>query len=252
MKKALVALTVSALMPLAACGSSGSDDGKVQVLAAFYPWQFVAERVGGDQVDVENLTPPGGEPHDLELKPQQVGAVQDADLVIFETGLQASVDEAVKQADRTDGTVDVAKVVELRTVEEDEHSAEEAEEGHSEEEGHDHEHGEDEHGDEGHDHDHGHDHGGVDPHVWLDPVRMQQVTAAVRDALVKADPDHATTYRVNAKKLDAELGSLDEAFRTGLKECKLRTIVPDDRICQYPRNTSSHHHHPTNLHPRSD
>ncbi|MEH3033760.1 MAG: metal ABC transporter substrate-binding protein [Aeromicrobium erythreum] len=218
MKRSVVALATAALLPLAACGSPGADDGKVKVLAAFYPWQFVAERVGGDDVDVENLTPPGGEPHDLELKPRQVADVQDAEVLIYETGLQASVDEAVKQADRSSGTVDVAKVVPLRTVAEDDHDAEKAEE-------HDHGHEEGDEDGHSHGHDHGHDHGGKDPHVWLDPVRMKTITGAVRDALVKADPDNAASYRANATKLEAELTQLDEDFRTGLKQCKLRTIV---------------------------
>ena len=41
-----------------------------------YPLQFVAERVGGDRVAVTNLTPPGAEPHDLELTPQDVARRQ--------------------------------------------------------------------------------------------------------------------------------------------------------------------------------
>ncbi len=44
--------------------------GKVDVVAAFYPLQFVAERVGGDAVAVTNLAKPGAEPHDLELNPE--------------------------------------------------------------------------------------------------------------------------------------------------------------------------------------
>ena len=35
--------------------------------AAFYPLQYVAERVAGDHAEVDNLTTPGTEPHDLEL-----------------------------------------------------------------------------------------------------------------------------------------------------------------------------------------
>ncbi|MBM3687553.1 MAG: zinc ABC transporter substrate-binding protein, partial [Actinobacteria bacterium] len=44
----------------------------LKVVAAFYPLQFAAEQVGGAAVEVVNLTPPGAEPHDLELTPQDV------------------------------------------------------------------------------------------------------------------------------------------------------------------------------------
>ena len=42
------------------------------MVAAFYPLAWAAERVGGDTVDVRNLTPPGTEPHDLELSARDV------------------------------------------------------------------------------------------------------------------------------------------------------------------------------------
>ncbi len=54
----------------AAPGASGST---VQVVAAFYPLQFVAQRVVGDRASVTNLTQPGAEPHDLEMSPEADG-----------------------------------------------------------------------------------------------------------------------------------------------------------------------------------
>jgi hypothetical protein len=57
---------------LAACGNDGKPagtDGKIDVVAGFYPLQFAAAQVGGDRVSVTNLVQPGAEPHDLELKP---------------------------------------------------------------------------------------------------------------------------------------------------------------------------------------
>ncbi len=68
---------------------------------AFYPFQFVAERVGGDQVAVTNLTSPGSEPHDLELTPQQVASLSTDDLVIFQSGFQPAVDDS-HRAGRTE------------------------------------------------------------------------------------------------------------------------------------------------------
>src|SRR5215207_9006126 len=56
----------------------------LSVVAAFYPLAYVAERVGGPAVTVTNLTQPGAEPHDLELRPRQVASVAEADVVIYE------------------------------------------------------------------------------------------------------------------------------------------------------------------------
>src|SRR4051812_261760 len=73
-----------AVLTLAGCGGSsanGSGGGKLDVVASFYPLEFIARTVGGDAVHVTTLTAPGVEPHDLELTPKQVGAIASAKLV---------------------------------------------------------------------------------------------------------------------------------------------------------------------------
>ena len=138
-KLPLLIATLPLVATLAACGSSSdSGSGKTTVVASFYPFAYVAQQVGGDLVDVQNLTTPGGEPHDLELKPKQVAAVQEADLVIYEKHFQAAVDEAVDQADRSDdATVDADTILSMLPNQaggEEEHA--------DEDEGHDdHDHG---------------------------------------------------------------------------------------------------------------
>ena len=106
-------LVVAAGAALTAAGCSdpspaaGSSD--VAVVAAFYPLQFVAERVGGDRVAVTNLAKPGVEPHDLELQPKQLASLVDADLVVHLAGFQPAVDEAI-EAEAKKKALDVATV----------------------------------------------------------------------------------------------------------------------------------------------
>jgi len=185
--------------------ASGSDSGKVQVAAAFYPLEFVAERVAGDLAEVTPLTKPGVEPHDLELSINQTAALQSADLILTEHGFQPAVDDAVEQ-DVKGEVVDVEKVVELRKAEEEGHEDEHAE---GEEAA-----AEDEHA-----------HGETDPHFWHDPLLMAQYAEGVRDALVEADPDNAETYEANAKALTEDLTKVDEEFKTGLAQCKIKDVV---------------------------
>src|SRR6188472_3259990 len=84
---------------LAGCGSSQSGEGRTSVVASFYPLAFAAERIGGDRVSVTNLTPPGAEPHDFELTPQDVARVQKADLVLYLShGFQPAVEKAIGDA----------------------------------------------------------------------------------------------------------------------------------------------------------
>ena len=91
---------------LSACGSddlAGQQPdrvpgGVVEVVASFYPLQYVAERVGGSFVRVTNLTPIGAEPHDLELTARDLGQLREADLVVYLAGFSPSVDDAVATA----------------------------------------------------------------------------------------------------------------------------------------------------------
>jgi zinc transport system substrate-binding protein len=96
----IVCVIASCLLLAAAagCGSAG-DDGRIDVVAAFYPLAFAAERIGGDRVSVTNLTPPGAEPHDVELTPQDVAEVQRADVVLYLShGFQPALERALEGA----------------------------------------------------------------------------------------------------------------------------------------------------------
>lgn len=98
----ILTLAITALAGSGGCsGTEPADEGKPQVVAGFYPLQFLAERIGGDAVSVTSLAQPGAEPHDLELKPSQVLRIAEADLVLYLKGFQPELDEAVTQ--KTEG-----------------------------------------------------------------------------------------------------------------------------------------------------
>ncbi|MBR7744101.1 zinc ABC transporter substrate-binding protein [Phycicoccus sp. BSK3Z-2] len=242
MKRRLPLLVLPTILALGACGGAASGDGAgsdgdpaLEVSAAFYPLQWAAEQVGGDLVAVEPLTKPGAEPHDLELTPQDVAGMASSDVVLYLAGFQPAVDDAV-DTEAADAGYDVSPEADLTLAATDDghdhghdHEGETAEEHaeHADEDGHDHE-GETaeehaEHADED-----GHDHAGaegVDPHFWLDPVRLQGVVTAIGERFAEADPDHAEDYRANAEATVAELATLDEEFADGLAQCRSDELV---------------------------
>ena len=87
-----LALSASAV----ACGGGNDSSGsRKTVVASFYPLAFAAEQVGGEAVSVENLTPPGAEPHDLEVSPSDVSKIKSADLVLLlGQGFQPQLEDA--------------------------------------------------------------------------------------------------------------------------------------------------------------
>ena len=234
---AATALALSACTSTATSGDSSSKDGKLTVMASFYPLQYLAEKIGGEHVSVTSLTPEGAEPHDLELSPKMVDSLSSADAVVYLAGFQSAVDEAIEQqAPKT--VIDVSPAAELveagadanHPAEEEEEATDEAQSGETEAHDHDHE----GHDHEGHDHDHeGHDHAGhdhhhdmsADPHFWLDPTRMAHAATLVGDKLAEADSAHADVYKANAKALAEELNTLSDTLVTKTSSCKVKTFV---------------------------
>ena len=102
------------LLGTAGCsGLSDSSNDEIRVATAFYPLQYVAERVAGGLATVENLTQPGAEPHSLELNIQQTATISRADLVVHESGFQPTVADSIEQ-NATGVVVVVTEVIELR------------------------------------------------------------------------------------------------------------------------------------------
>ena len=191
-RTAFAALTVSLAIVAGACssGSANANNGKLEVVAGFYPLAEAAAKVGGSLVHVENLTPPGVEPHDLELTPGAIADIQSADVVLYLShGFVPAVEQAVAGARGT--TVDLLQGVPLHA-------------------------GVPEEGQQG---------PVTDPHVWLDPVLYRNLVGRTEAALAKASPANAATFDVNAKAFKAELGRLDREYRSGLGRCARRVIV---------------------------
>ena len=149
---------------VAGCGAASGAKGRTTVVAAFYPLAYAAEQAGGAKVDVRNLTPPGAEPHDIELTPRDVGRLQQADVVLYLShGFQPAVEQAVASA--RGKRVDVLAGLGLRRGV----------------------------GDEA---------GKSDPHVWLDPVLYARIIRRI--GAVLGHPARAAGLARRVLALDAE------------------------------------------------
>ena len=172
---------------LTGCGALADTGTGVEVAAGFYPLQYVAERVAGDDAQVEVLTQPGGEPHDVTLSVRETALVAEADVLVVAGGVQPAVDDAVANASEGGTVVDTSssdfETGDAPRIRPD------------------------------------------DPHFWLDPLLMADLGDEVADALADVDPDRADAYRGNAADLRADLQRLDEDFTGGLADCERNTVV---------------------------
>jgi zinc transport system substrate-binding protein len=74
---------------------------------------------------------------------------------------------------------------------------------------------------------------GVDPHVWLDPIRMKAIVDVIAGRLAARDPVHAADYRARAAATDASLSELDALFRRSLQHCARTDIVTSHAAFAY-------------------
>ena len=164
-------------------------------MASFYPLAEAARRVGGPDVTVHNLTPPGVEPHDLELAPDDLELLLTADVVLYVgAGFQPAVEDAI--ADVEGRAVDALEGI--QTLEPPE--------------------------DAGGEHD-GEADVTADPHVWLDPSLYAEIVDRVADVFADVSPQRADAVRVNAQAFEAELRSLDEDYSARLVNCDGSPLV---------------------------
>lgn len=109
----LMALFLAVGSLLGGCVRGTDDPTPLRVVVALYPLADVFEIVKG--AEITNLTGAGGDPHDLELSPQQIGRISTADLFVYlGGGFQPAVEDA---AGSTDGrTFDAIEALRQRGV----------------------------------------------------------------------------------------------------------------------------------------
>lgn len=201
---AAVLAMLASLTVAAGCGSDPEESlagPRLDVVASFYPIEEAAREVGGDRVDVVDLTPPGGGPHDLELTTESLSALEGAEAVLYlGDGFQPAVEKAVDNLGADTRATDLLAGFDLRSPD----SAVPGVAGEVDGEVLS---------------------GNRDPHVWVDPARFATMVEGVRDALAASDPAGADDYRANAEAYLAEVEALDAEFATALRPCRGEALV---------------------------
>jgi zinc transport system substrate-binding protein len=189
----LVGLAVAAggVATTPAAAAAGADP---VIFVGIPPLEFAVERLAGDFVTVEVLLPPGASPHTYEPTPRQMAALDRATLYL-QIGVPFEGPFLDKVSSVVDGLsiVDCRNGVELVPIE----------------------------GDDQHDHGHGF----LDPHIWLDPARMQLVAANIAEALTTILPDRSSEIERNLRALDLAIIETDRRVATVLEPLSGRTMV---------------------------
>ena len=184
---------VAVLFTALGCGSGGktapadaaavrTPGEKLQVVATIAMIGDLAQRIGGDKVNVTVLMGPGTDPHVYKAREEDYRQLDAAHVVFFnglslegKMGNQLTALARTKAASKKGAVVAVTEAIDQKLLREPEEM-------------------------EGH----------YDPHVWFDVSLWMRAAESVRDTLAEADTANAAAYKTNAEKLLKEMSELHE------------------------------------------
>ena len=173
----------------------GEAGDQLHIYASVYPLADFAEKIGGKHVKVTLLVPPGVEPHDFEPTAKDLARLSGADVFIYNgMGFEAWIDQAKEILD-PERTVIVSAGESIQPLHTD--GSKRSKNGLKD----------------------------ADPHAWLDPIRAKKQAETIRNALIKADPDHAEDYRTNFKKLSKRFDDLHQTFTKVVEKAEKREFI---------------------------
>ena len=212
--------------------ASTREEEKLHIVTTIFPqYDFVRQIAGGD-VSLKMLLKPGEESHSYEPTPQDIIAIQKADLFIYVGGENDSWIEGILESS------EMKQVNTLRLVDCVDTLAEEQVEGMQEERGeHEHEEEEyeeqnrekDEHVEEGAHESEEHVHT-MDEHVWTSPKNAVDIVQAITERLCILDASHAEEYEKNADAYTKQLLDLDQQFRQVVEQADNHILLFGDRF----------------------
>jgi len=150
------------------------DDKLLQVVSTSTIIADLTRRVGGDEIAHQGILQPGSDPHVYEPTPRDSVALEKADLILYNGfNLEPGLIKMIKSTGVKADKYAIGEVVDPLNFEY---------QGQKE----------------------------PDPHVWGDAQNAITMTEAIRDRLIKLEPEQETIFTENANKLVAELKQVDE------------------------------------------
>lgn len=163
---------------------------KLRVVATTNVVADVVRQVGGDDIELVSLLPPGADPHSYQATPDDLRRLNQAH-VVFINGLrlEEAMVSILENLDQPVPIVSVNRNVTPRVLDDGAAGAGATDAG---------------------------DHGAADPHTWMDVGNVVQWVATIAETLTALDPAHGSTYTAAAASYQETLAALDSEIRTAM------------------------------------
>lgn len=193
-----VAIGVMALFGSVSDGTTGQP---IEVVVSILPQQEIIQELGGEEVSVTVLIPPGRSPATLEPSPRLMASVSDADLLMplglpFEHTVIARIHDIEPELPICEGSP--TSLAGVSTAEKIHHNAQDHRK-----------------------HDHS---GGSDPHFWLNPQLTIEYAQQVCRCLCQTRPQACEAFTENLATYTEKLEAADHRIATRLTPFAGRTL----------------------------
>lgn len=157
------------------------EDGRLKVVATFYPLAYFAQEIGGEYVSVKQLIPDNMEVHSWQPSTSDILAADEADIIIYNG---ANLDLLLE----TDilPNLEISNKIIVETTEDVELLETEA--------------------------NHEHDYELHDPHTWLSPFIAKKQAQKIYEVLIQKDPNHEDYYTERWEDLRTRFEELDDDY----------------------------------------
>ena len=194
--KSLIFILVIIALFTFSCGCTDGEEngatgngGDIKVTVTILPQEQFVERIGGDNVDVFVLVPPGASPHSYEPTPSDLAQVSDSDVyVIMGSGIEFELLWLDKIKELNPGITIINSSEDVDLIYSDSE-------------------------------------GGPDPHIWLSPRNAITIAGNIRDGLSAFDPFETEYYTENTASYIDRLEELDGEISSEIDASGVEVIM---------------------------
>ncbi len=171
-----------------------AEEREVTVVTTTYPLASLVEEIGGERVEVVNITPSGRSPLEYSPPRRSINRIKEADLLLYNgAGLEPWVREKKEEIEESTIVVETSSYFQAIKTEE----------------------GED------------------NPHFWTDPLFLNEKAKIILKKLIEIDEEGEDYYQRNAKRVFALLEELHVKYKRELSSCKSKEINFPDNTLDY-------------------
>lgn len=178
------------LFTISACSNNDTEinEENLTIKTTLYPLEYIVEEIGGNTIQVETIYPPGVDAHTYEPTSKEITGLAKADAFVYlGAGMEGFADKAASALEKQN--VDLIEIGANESLFAHTKDTEDNQEHHSD----------------------------VDPHIWLDPLRMNEMADILLAELISLAPENEAKFKENLRVFKEKMIKLDENFATTLK-----------------------------------